>query len=213
MLLRTLCTMALGVALTSSAAAQQAQDRARAGQDDQRMDQQIASAIILANLTQKELSKIAKDKVDNEDVEEFAKKMRDEHKEIVSKFERFAPHAANVKLTEDDDKDRARSPRGRQATQAGQDQADRKLFTVQRRAAEKAVKLSKEEMEELDSEELAKAYVGQQIAAQINLLAALTAAERSASGDLKDAIQDAKSRTEDNLSEAKEKRRELREES
>ncbi len=167
-----------------------------------RLESHIASCLILANLKEKELSKFAKENIDEDKVEDFAKKMVKSHGKMVSKLEEFAPHAASVKLGDDEDDDDSGRKRTRDASY-GQDPVDRKLFTIQRRAAEKCLSLIKKEMEDKDSDKLAEAYLGQQIGAHIGMIAELTAAERSASGDLKEIIREAKKKSKDHLDEAK----------
>jgi predicted outer membrane protein len=178
--------------------------------DSDRLEKHIASCLILANLKEQELSKFVKDKIDNDEVEDFAKKMAKEHRKFVSDLEEFAPEAAKVKLSEDEDDDND-SKSSHYAKKGGKgDKFDRKLITLQRRAAENCLKMVKEEMKDKDDDELAKAYVGQQISAHIGMLAQLEAAERSASRELKDVIKDAKSKTEDHLDEAKDLMKELK---
>jgi len=213
MKLKTICTLALATALASPVAAQQNDN----GNDQDRIDKHLATSLILASRTEKKLSKSVKEKVDNEDVEEFARSMQEEYEELTSKLEEFAPEAAEAQLSDDDDGDRrrgrARRMRGQMRITRDPDQVDRKLFTIQRRAAERSLSLAKDEIEELDEEDLKQTYVSRQIDAQIALLGMLSAAERSASDDLKKVIREATDRTLDNLREAKDLRRDLREES
>ena len=176
--------------------------------DSDRLETHIASCLILSNLKEQELSKFVKEKIDDDDVEKFAKKMEKQHKKFVSELKEFAPEAATAKLSDDDD-DGDDSKSSRYTATTG-DNVDRKLITLQRRAAEKCLKMVKEEMKDKDDDELAKAYVGQQISAHIGMLAQLEAAERSASGNLKSVIKDVKSKTEDHLDEAKDLMKDLK---
>ncbi len=210
--LLVMATMALPVAMAQQSSYQAATSAAQGNEsssaEDARLESHIASCLILASLKEQELSKFAKDKIDEDNVEDFAKKMVKSHDKMVSKLEEFAPHAASVSLSDESDNDSS-NQRVRNAAY-GQDPVDRKLFTIQRRAAEKCLSMIKEEMEGKDSNKLAEAYVAQQIGAQIGMIAELTAAERSASGDLKEVIQEAKQTAEDHLAEAKDLMKELK---
>lgn len=172
---------------------------------DSKLEDHVASCLLLANKQQVAISEYAEDRAEDSKVKEFAKKMAEKHEECESKLQRFAPQAASVQLdggSRDDSVRQASTASGFDDQSLTGELSD-ELFKLERRAAEECLSLTKKQMDELDGKDLDKAYIGQQIGAHTAMLAKLSASENAASGDLKQLIKEGKDETKDHLEKAK----------
>lgn len=213
-----------------------ARDGAQAGQQQQRrqqrMDSQadahIATCLLLANKMEIELSEHAKDRLESDEVKQFAQKLIDDHKQAVSKLEQAAPQAATLaelRTGEGRGADRGQGQRREQETaapvqpgkkdqagerrrpgaqaQPGQRGSDQKLTRFVRLATEEHLSLAKEQLEGREGAKLDKAFLGQQLALHAAMLAKLKAAEQTASDELASVIAESKEMTQKHKEEAK----------
>jgi len=201
-----------GVAMAQEFPAQQTQLQQPFAADKQPIDSRVevhaASRLVLANKEQTAINEYAQDRVQDDKVKEFAKKMAHEHKDRVSTLKKFAPYAASLELKAESRDGSDQRPSAEQTRSPGgqtlrPNQLGDELLKLERRTAEKCLQLTREQLQEIDGKELDKAYLAQQIGAHTAMLAKLSASEQSTSGALKDHIEESKEATKKHLDEAK----------
>jgi predicted outer membrane protein len=178
-------------------------------------EQEIALTLLLGNQEEVALAQFAQQKSQSSQVKEFAAKMIQDHQPAVEKLQMWIgkaavtgqnlpqsssiPHSA-VNQSPSSAPSRAGQTAGEQwqgnlAQSGASSSATAQRVNIgeqfHRKAAERCLALTTEELNQLNGEEFDKAYLAQQIAAHIQMLAKLEAAESLTSGELRQFVSEA----------------------
>ena len=133
-------------------------------------DQKVAGLLIPGNRAEVELSKFAQQQTKNDQVKEFAQMMIDEHSQMITQLQKFATSG-----------DRA-SP-----TAAGNG-GGMDPVQIKQQICERALDATKRELGRYQGAEFDQAYLGQQIADHIHMLAAEQVLRNHASSELQQVL-------------------------
>jgi predicted outer membrane protein len=176
------------------------------------IDSHLAACLILGNEEEVALGRFAAQRASNDQVKQFAQQMVDQHSKAISKLQPFAPEGAMLELAAASEQDQG--PRQNQGQRQGQiqnpltpvgqnGQADanigQQMLAIERDAKQQCLDLTQKVLGEKRGEEFDHAYVGQQMAGHIQMIAALTAFERHASPELQQVLNEQKQTAEQHL--------------
>ncbi len=192
----------------------------------QNTDQALATCIAIANQTEVALAQFAKEKLQNEDVKEFAETMIKDHQALLQKLERFAPEATREGYLKEGQPSTGRdetsttqkgvqpaggvprntTPGTIQQTAGTQPAAQNArgvdFIQLHREIANECLTQSKKRLTEKDEKEVDACFIGTQLAAHMAMLDTLKVFERHASGELKEILADASETTQKHLEHA-----------
>lgn len=180
----------------------------QAGQQAGGLDQQIAACMVLGNQEEVALAQLAQERAQHAEVKKFAQQMVEHHQQAISKIEQAAPQVASMQLQlggsaagAQPGADRANADQAAQPqTSAGnQQQAIHLLKAVK----QECLQLTEKEMTSLQGAEFDKAFMGQQVAAHIGMLAQLRGSRDFASAPLQRVIAEGEQVTQQHLDQAK----------
>jgi predicted outer membrane protein len=218
--MKSLLALALCGAMTSVVSAQVVQTSGQrelqsssTAANSSQVDNRVASCLILANLGEIELAKFGEENLEDGEAKQFAKMLVEDHQKLVKKLERFAPQAASIKLSSNQQQRSTQqtgtnitpgfdNPSSSQQTVA-QSPTDQKLFQIEKEAVQNCVSMTKEELQEKQGKDMDKAFVGCQIGSHIHMLASLKAAENNVSSELQQVIAKAQDKVQAHLDKAK----------
>jgi predicted outer membrane protein len=174
---------------------------------------------VLGNREEIAVAEFAQGRVQNDQVREFIAMIQRDHQQAVEKLRSAVPEIAiwNLDLNATAGQPGARTTQPTAAAAvgatagtaavAGQGAAGRdfqsQMLALQRTAAEQCLAITQRELGEQSGEEFDMAFLGQQIAGHIGMLAKLKASQQFASGNLRNVIQESTQVVERHLQQAK----------
>ena len=194
------------------------------GQNAQGMnkDQTLATCVAIDNQTEIAIVKMAKDKLQDEKVQEFAEMMIKDHQAFLTKLNQFAPSATQdanwlnsseasddrtTRTNERDDRTVAGNAQpqasGRQTTAfRGDPNASVDFLQIHREVARECLQSARKGLEEKKDSEVDACFVGWQIASHGMMKNKLTVLERHASGELAQILAEGRKTTEKHMEHA-----------
>ncbi len=190
----------------------------------QNSDQTLATCVAIANQTEVAIARFAKDKVQNQEVKDFANQLVKDHQALLQKLQRFAPEATregylqagqdsaggNVTATAKTGVQPAGGANRPPATGAIQQTAGAQpaesrgvdFIQLHREIANECLASAKKRLSEKNDKEVDQCFIGTQIAAHMAMLDKLTVMQRHTSGELKELLVDASETTQHHLDKA-----------
>lgn len=172
-------------------------------------DQAMAGVVIIQNQEEVALSKLAQDKLQNEEAKRFATMMIEQHQAYLTKLEKYAPEAGRQQLTgaeqpskveaktnknregveratvkTTDDQQKVQQTAGTNTDRAGKSGEQVDLIQIQREIAQECLNAAKSEMQGKQGVEADQCFLGFQIAKHGAMKAQLTVFQRHASPEL-----------------------------
>ncbi|MCE5267903.1 MAG: DUF4142 domain-containing protein [Planctomycetaceae bacterium] len=213
----------------ASGRTEEATPEGAAGRIGERLEQHMAACLILGNQEEVAISQFAEKRAQNRDVKRFAQVMVTDHTRAISMLERFAPNfflnaMRERRLTMTGNGAPTADPPGQAADDPPADVGSsgrasdaknvtgeswrgqgvmRTFLDIGLQTSENIISLTKNELGQQQGEGFDKAYLGQQIASHINMLAGLRAMEPYASGELRTIVRQAISETEKHMDDAR----------
>jgi predicted outer membrane protein len=175
-----------------------------AGAVSQELDYYLANCLQIKNQAEIEANEFAQERADSTDVKQFAEQMVQDHREL---GQRLAQAAGTSGQTN-------------QATAIGQSDAQRRtasdtnpalnqLIEIDRQITARCSAMAREKLGQKSGAEFDECYVGSQIGAHMQMLAALEVISQQAGGDLRQVAQEAKTTVESHLKHAEQLAEEL----
>jgi predicted outer membrane protein len=155
-------------------------------------DEQLANWLLVDNRAEIQLARIAQERASCEEVQDFAKRMIDDHAEMVEKLQRFASTGRNS---------HAATQNGQQAAGQG---GELNFVRLKQQLGQQCVTSAERELEEKEGEEFDKCFMGMQIGLHMHMLDTLKVFSRYASPQLDEVIEDGEQATQEHLDKAKE---------
>jgi predicted outer membrane protein len=156
-------------------------------------DRALTQLLILGNQKEIATSQFAQGHASADSVKNFAQRMIREHTDFVDRLQQVALGA--------------RQGQGAQTSSAGQQQqqpqAQDPLLGLIEQIGQRDIQLTQQELQRHQGTEFDAAYIGQQLVAHLEMLAALQASEQHASPQLKQLINQGVQVTEQHLNEAR----------
>ena len=206
---------------TPGAAARPGAARTSTSPAGDNLDPKIAVCLVLGNQEEVALAQFAQQRSQNEQVRKFAAQMIEHHQQAISKIEKAAPEVANLNLQLRGGTEGAAAPttgasgvRPASAEEpvtstisgtnseasAGHDQ---RAVQLAHSVKQECLNLTQQELAQKQGVEFDKAYMGQQVAAHIGMLAELRGSKNFATGQLQQVITEGEQMTQKHLAEAK----------
>jgi len=169
-------------------------------------DQMIASMLAIGNAEEIEMAKLAQSKTENKDVREFADTMIKDHTKFLNKLIQTGAaepqlHANSVR----EENTAASSNTGTASATSSASGSERSVdpVTMKREIAQQCLAMAQKKAAETKGEhEFNMCYIGQQLVAHEQMLAALKVAHRHVSRDLQSTIEEGEKTTEEHLEHA-----------
>ncbi len=189
-----------GQAPSRQAQQQASQQQRQQQQGQQRLmltDSQVAGLLIGQNQAEVQLSQLAIERAQNQQVKQFAQEMVQEHTQVIQKLHQVA-------LGVDVQNDQQQAGRTQQQQQPGQRrgqglqaaaQQNAQLIRLSQQLTNRYVELAKQELQSYPQSQFDEAYIGQQVLAHLQMLAALEVLQQHASQDLKPLLQQTETAT------------------
>ncbi|HWB11474.1 MAG TPA: DUF4142 domain-containing protein [Pirellulales bacterium] len=155
-------------------------------------DQQLASWLLVDNRAEIQLARMAQERASCDEVKEFAKRMIDDHAEMVEKLQRFAATGRNAQAE-------VQNAQGVNTQYGGLN-----FVRLKQQLGQQCVASVERELEEKDGEDFDRCYLGMQIGMHIHVLDTLKVFSRYASPELDQVIEDGEQTTQEHLDKAKE---------
>lgn len=208
----------------------QGQNQASSQQSEQRLEQLVASKLLTANKSVVELSKMAVENAEHDNVKEFAQTLVSEHEKLcrdIEKLQAASGHkkdsdhsktneqstdqsAANVNRPNQNRQNLQGQAANRQAnkTQDGNWSSNSqgmvgKLQMINEKASKKQLEMAKQMLQDKKGDEFDMAFVGMQIASHTRAVAELSALEGVGSKEMQDVVKKAEEATSKHLEQAK----------
>jgi predicted outer membrane protein len=191
----------------------------QAGQS-QKLDKYLASCLLIKNKAEVELSRFGAQQAENPQVKQFAQMLVEDHQQMIPKLEQIAGGQAGqssrqrVGAAGQTDAQRTRQDADTQRTaqdattrseqeygSAGSD-ITQQLQQIDKQITQRCLEMTKEKLQEKQGAEFDKAFVGCQIGAHIDSLAALEVIQQQSSGQLAQVAQQASQTVEQHLQQA-----------
>ncbi len=202
---------------TSGAAARPGAARTATSPAGDNLDQKIAVCLVLGNQEEVALAQFAQQQSQNEQVRKFADQMIKHHQQAISKIEQAAPEVASLNLQlRGGTKGAAAattSPSGVRPASAEEPVAstgsgayaghDQRAVQLAQSIKQECLNLTQQELAQMQGVEFDKAYMGQQVAAHIGMLAELRGSKSFATGQLQQVITEGEQMTQKHLAETK----------
>ncbi len=183
----------------------------RVGQQDKDLENTLAEWLMCGNLSEVELGEMAAERTQNPAVKDFAQRMVHAHSAYWQKLTKFTTNPnqtiaqAKAKVeshtAQNKSSQRGNVIRGRSAFRGGEFAT---LDEIGARAGELKIQMTKNLLKDYKGRDFDMAYIGDQIAAHIQILANLKAVEEYSTGDFKEAVEEGIQVTESHLKRAKE---------
>jgi predicted outer membrane protein len=192
------------------------------------LDQQIAACLLLGNQEEVVLAQLAQSRAQSEEVKQFAQHMMEQHQQAIAKIEQAAPQVASLGLdltaSAGNNATGTRSANARGTTgaagqnnQAGQTTAagveasgaqqgagNHQALEMAKDIKQQCLQLTQQALSEKQGAEFDKAYMGQQVAAHMSMLAELRGSQKYAGQQLRPIIQEGEQMAQQHLTQAKE---------
>lgn len=190
------------------------------------LDHAIAACLVLGNKEEIELAQFAKEHAESDEVKKFADQMIKEHKQAIEKLQQAIPAVASINLEGSGQEGQYSSSQHQQSGQNSQlnpttqgnqfnnqssSQAamagggsSHQMIELQRRVAAECLKLTKQKLGEKNGAEFDRCYIGQQMGAHVGMLAKLRGSQQSATGQLKQVLQESEQVVQKHLEHAEE---------
>ena len=162
---------------------QSGQNQNGQSQSGQPMAVALVNKLMDANKAEVELANMVLDKVDQEDVRQFAKQLADEHKQLNQDLEKLQQQI---------------SSQGQSGAMVPQ-----QLVEMGKQACQNKLQATKDMMSNYNGQDLQMAFVGQQIVAHVSMISELKAIESTGPQELRDFASKARQKQEDHLERAK----------
>jgi len=147
----------------------------------------LANCLLIKNRGEIEINQFAEGRTEKSDVKEFAQMMIKDHRQLGEKLEHLANNDRN----------------------ANADSALHQLLTIDRQIAEKCGQMTRAKLEEAPDGEFDKCFVGSQIGAHMQMLAALEVISDQSTGQLQQIAHEAQSTVKQHLTHAEKLMKEL----
>ena len=183
-------------------------------------DQQLADWLLVDNRGEIQLARLAKEKAACDEVKDFAKRLIDDHAQMVEDLQRFAGAGRRTQQAFQPGEQQVGQPGNQQFGQPGEQQGlppgpqqrmqpgatstgGLNFVRLKQQLGQQCVASAQRELEEKEGEEFDKCYIGLQIAKHMEMLDTLKVFSRYASPQLDQVIEDAEQTTQDHLDRAK----------
>jgi predicted outer membrane protein len=175
----------------------------------------LASCVAIGNQQEVAISKWAKDKLNNQDAQDFAQMLIKDHGDFLKKLQEFAPEASSQGFLSDEEPaagQQARTERTRRTAakpnlETGQMPID--LMQLEREVAEQQLADMKQMLNDKDGAKFDEAFIGFQIAQHAAMASKLKVFEEHATGDFKSLLSDGLKVTKQHLSQAEDLMKDL----
>lgn len=178
-------------------------------------DTKLAACLMIGNEKEIAMAKLAEERAKSDEVKKFAKQMVEDHTKFWQQLARFAPEGQRGELAQQGgsgNQSGAADQRGGQpgatasvaAGQRGQGGA-MNFVQLKREMSNECYNLARRDLEEKDGSDFDKCYIGGQVGAHMEMLAALKVSQRHVtSPELRSLIEQGIETTESHLKHAKE---------
>jgi predicted outer membrane protein len=175
-----------------------------AGTNDQSADHQIAGLLAIGNQEEIALARLALERVQNDDVKQFAKMMIDDHSKVLKELQKVAPEATQqASLGEANDRvaarDRTEAATKRTASRA----AGFDPIEVHKQIAQRCLESARKEFADKQGAEADMCFMGTQLVLHQQMIDKMSVFAEYASPELRQAIEEANQGAEKHLQEAK----------
>jgi predicted outer membrane protein len=179
-------------------------------------DEQLASWLLVDNRGEIQLARLAQERASSDEVKDFAKKVIDEHAQLVEQLQQFAgqgrgtrqggEYQATAQRNRSSQATNMRNEQYGQPNAAGrgnQQPGGLNLVRLKQQLGQQCVASAEHELEQKEGEEFDKCFIGMQIAKHMEMVDTLKVFSRYASQELDQLIEQAEQTTEDHLQHAK----------
>lgn len=179
-------------------------------------DEQLANWLLVDNRGEIQLARLAQERASSDDVKEFAKKVIDDHAQVVEQLQPFAGQGRGTRQGGDYQATTQRN-RFSQATnnrnepyaqpnaqgRGSQQPGGLNLVRLKQQLGQQCLASAEHELEQKEGGDFDKCYIGMQIAKHMEMLDTLKVFSRYASPELDQLIEQAEQTTDDHLEHAK----------
>ena len=198
--------------------------QAQRGTANQEVEQYLANCLLSKNKAEIEISQLAQNEADDQEVKQFAQKMVQEHRQLAQKLQQVA--GSQMAGVRDTSQTGARSDQARQPTQPGQQRqldpnrpdrltqtpgqsgtagsqdALKQLTQIEQQITQKATEAVTEHLREKSGAEFDKAYLACQVGAHMQMKVALGVIAQQTSGELAKIARESEQQVGQHLKEA-----------
>lgn len=173
-------------------------------------DHLLASCVAIENQEEVAIAKFAQKKLKNNEAQDFAKMLIDDHSAFLKKLEAYAPEATREGFLADDKTARetaaTKAPTQRTAAKPNLDEQHNGLpidmMQLHRELAQQCLRNSEEMLNEKNGKHFDECFIGMQIAKHAAMKTKLEVFQRHASGELKDLLAQGEKTTASHLKQA-----------
>jgi predicted outer membrane protein len=170
----------------------------------QSADHQIAGLLAIGNQEEIALAKLASERVENEEVKQFAKMMIDDHTKVLQQLQKLAPDAAQqARLSQGEDRVAAQNRNDTATERTASRNAGFDPIEVHKQIAQRCIESARKELADKQGAEADMCYMGQQLVLHQQMIDKQNVFAEYASPELRQAIEEATQGAEKHLEEAK----------
>ncbi|MGH7137670.1 MAG: DUF4142 domain-containing protein [Pirellulales bacterium] len=179
-------------------------------------DEQLANWLLVDNRGEIQIARLAQEHASSDDVKDFAKKVIDDHAQLVEQLQQFAGQGRGTRQGGEyqatNQRSRVSQPTNNRneqyvqpyaAGRGNQQPGGLNLVRLKQQLGQQCVASAEHELEQKEGDEFDKCYIGMQIAKHMEMLDTLKVFSRYASQELDELIEQAEQTTEDHLEHAK----------
>lgn len=181
------------------------QGRIQQGQQGQKgLEDFLVQRLILANQAEIELSQMATEQAQNDEVKQFAQKMIQDHQQMLQKLQQHSGHQTGGQSQTEQGQQAQQSQQAQPGQQAQQgQQVPQQLTQITQQAAQRHLQMSKEMLQEAQGEDFDKAFMGIQVVKHSMMVAELEAMRNAGSQEFQKLVSTAAQKTQEHLDHAK----------
>ncbi|MGD9632442.1 MAG: DUF4142 domain-containing protein [Pirellulales bacterium] len=176
------------------------------------LDNYIANCLIIKNEAEIKANEFAEQRADNPKVKQFARQMVDDHRQLVERLKQLVSvgqaGAPQASTTTGAAGNAGQTLTGQQSTISG-NQLYAKLLELDHQITDQCTQMMQQKLGEKQGAEFDKCFVGAQVGAHMQMLAALEVISQQTTGQLQQLTHEAKAKVQHHLDQAEQLAKEL----